>query len=73
MKWAGQVITTGQKRNSCVLVGYPAVVRTNTLLIQEYVGGNIALDLMDMVWTYGDADWINLSQKVTQWWTVTRR
>jgi hypothetical protein len=31
MKWAGHVITTGQKRSFCVLVGKPAVVRTNTV------------------------------------------
>jgi hypothetical protein len=36
------------------------------------VGGNIVIDLMEMVWAYGDVDWINLAQKLTQWWTVTR-
>jgi hypothetical protein len=33
MKWAGHAITTGQKRNSCVLVGEPALVQINTLSI----------------------------------------
>lgn len=38
--------------------------KTNTLSIQEYVGGNIVIDLMEMVWAYGDVDWINMAQKL---------
>ena len=34
----------------------------DTLSIEEYVGGNIVIDLMEMVWAYGDVDWINLAQ-----------
>jgi len=46
----------GAEEKCLVLVGQTAVVRTNILSIQEYVGENTVLDLMDMVWAYGDVD-----------------
>jgi hypothetical protein len=55
MTWAGKLIIEGERRNACVLVGEPAVVKMNTLEVLGIYGWKYcllsyenALDLMRM-------------------------